>query len=140
MQSSSDRNDHGEIGTLGRVKVKEEVVGVLKIGIAAGPGIVVDATEAGQKQKGSAVIGGRVVYFFPSFFGVKRHSCEPLRYALAQIFLKESLSLDSIRIAAQDQRPIAEKRQNEVGDTIVVGEKVPFGVAGFGKIDFVQVA
>src|SRR5712692_9307705 len=140
MQSSGNRDDHGEIGALGRVKVEEEVVGMLKIGIAAGPGIVVDATEAGQKQKGSAVIGGCVVNFFSSFFGIKRHGCEPLRYAFAQIFLKESLSLDSVRIAAQDQGSIAEKWQNEVRDTIVVCEHVPFGVAAFGQIDFVQVS
>src|SRR6266487_1227945 len=140
MQSSGNRDDHGEIRAFGRVEVEEKVVGMLKIGIAAGPGIVVDAAEAGQEQKGSAVIGSRVVNFFSPFFGIKRHGCEPLRYAFAQIFLKESLSLDSVRIAAQDQGSIAEKRQNEVGDTIVVGEKVPFGVAGFGKIDLVQIA
>src|SRR5712691_7890082 len=118
MQSSGNRDDHGEIGALGRVEVEETVVGMLKIGIAAGPGIVVDATEAGQKQKGSAVIGGCVVNFFSSFFGIKRHGCEPLRYAFAQIFLKESLYFDSDRIAAQEKRPIAEKRKNEEGDKI----------------------
>src|SRR5260370_39503025 len=140
MQSSGNRDDHGEIGALGRVKVEEEVVGMLKIGIAAGPGIVVDATEAGQKQKGSAVIGGCVVNFFSSFFGIKRHGCEPLRYAFAQIFLKESLCLDSVRIAAQDQGSIADKRQNEVRATIVGGGEVPLGVAGFGRVDVLQVA
>src|SRR5882762_5700477 len=117
MQSSSDRDDYGEIGALGRVEVEEEVVRMLKIGIAAGPRIVVDATEAGQKQKGSAVAGGRVVYFFSAFFGIEGDGFKPVRYAFAQIFLKESLALDSVRIAAQNQGPIAEKGQDEVCHT-----------------------
>src|SRR5258708_37608078 len=105
MQSSGNRDDHGEIGALGRVKVEEEVVGMLKIGIAAGPGIVVDATEAGQKQKGSAVAGGRVMYFFSAVFGIEGGGFKPLRYAFAQIFLKESPALDSSRLSAQDSGP-----------------------------------
>src|SRR5260370_37563326 len=107
MESAGNRDDHRELRAFGRVEVEEKVVGMLKIGIAAGPGIVVDATEAGQKQKGSAVIGGCVVNFFPSFFGIERHGLKPLWYAFAQIFLKESLSLDYVRIAAQDQGSIA---------------------------------
>ncbi len=50
MKSLSDSHGHGEIGALGRVEVEEEVVGMLKIGMAAGPRIMVDATEGRQKQ------------------------------------------------------------------------------------------
>src|ERR1700674_2064170 len=140
MQSSSDRDDYGEIGALGRIEVEKDIVRMLKIGIAAGPRVVVDAAEGGQKQKGSAVVGCRVVYFFSAFFGIEGHGCEPLRYPLAQGLLKESLALDSVWIAAQNQRPIAEKGQDEVGHAVVVSEEIPFRVAGLGKIHCVKVA
>ena len=140
MKGSSDRDRHGEIGAFGRIKVEEEVVGMLKIGKATGPRVVVDAAKAGQKEKGSAIVGGRVVNFFSALFGIEGHGCEPFRDALAQVFLKESLALDSVRIAPQNQRPIAEKGQNEVGHAVVVGQQIPFRVARLGKVDFIQIA
>src|SRR6266850_961689 len=140
MERSSDCDYNGEIGALGRIEVEEEIVRMLKIGKAAGPRIVVDATEAGQKQQGSAILGGRVVNFFSALFGIEGHGCEPFRDALAQVFLKKSLALDSVRIAPQNQRPIAEKRQDEVGHAVVVGQQIPFRVARLRKVDFVQIA
>src|SRR5437879_9135776 len=103
MERSGDCDHNGKIGALGRIEVEEEVVRMLKIGNATGPRIVVDATEPGQKQQGSAIVGGRVVNFFSALFGIERHGCEPFRDALAQVFLKESLALDSVRIAPQNQ-------------------------------------
>src|SRR6266550_2115899 len=115
MENSGDRDYNGEIGALRRIEIEEEIVRMLKIGIAAGPRVVVDATEAGQKQQGGPIVGGRVVYFFSAFFGIDEHGCKPLWYPLAQVLLKESLALDSVWAAAQNQRPIAEKRQDELG-------------------------
>src|SRR5713226_1757587 len=100
MQSSSDGDNHGKISPVGRVEVEEKVVGMIEIGVAAGPGVVVDAAEAGQEQKRGAIVGGRVVYFFSALFGIEGYGCEPFRDALAQIFLKKGLSLDPVRIAA----------------------------------------
>src|SRR2546429_4326115 len=122
MESSSDRDYDGEIRALGRIEVEEEVVRMLQIGKATGPGIVVDATEAGQKQQGSAIVGGRVVNFFSTLFGIEGHGCEPFRDPLAQVFLKERLALDSVRIATQNQSPVAEKGQDKIGHAVVVGQ------------------
>src|SRR5207302_8152791 len=122
MKRSSDRDYDGESGALGRIEVEEEVVRMLKIGKATGPGIVVEATEAGQKEKGRAIVGGRIVYFFSALFGIEGHGCEPFRDALAQVFLKEGLALYAVRIAAQDEGPIAKKGQDEVGHAVVVGQ------------------
>src|SRR6266568_610178 len=120
MKSFSDSHGHGEISALGRIEV--------------------DATEGRQKQQGSTVIGGCIVNLFPSLFGIQGHSRKPLRQAFAEVFLKESLSLDAIRIAAQDQGPVPQKRQDEVGHAVVVGEQISFRVAGLWEIDFVKVA
>src|SRR5258708_6074711 len=73
-------------------------------------------------------------------FGIHRNRLEPVRHSLAQIFLKKSLALDSIRIASQNQSPIAQKRQNEVSRAVVISQQVSLGVAGFGEIHFVQIA
>ena len=73
-------------------------------------------------------------------FGVYGNRLEPIRQTLAHVFLKKSLALDSVRIAAQHQCPFAEKGQDEIGHAVVVGQEFPFGVAGLWKINFVQIA
>ena len=70
---------------------------------AAGPRIVVDAAESGQKQKRGAIVRRRVVNLFAALLGFDRHSFKPFRHAFAQIFLKKRLSLDTVGIAAQNQ-------------------------------------
>src|SRR5947208_6422446 len=56
---------------------------------AAGPRIVVDAAESGQKQKRGAIVRRRVVNLFAALLGFDRHSFKPFRHAFAQIFLKK---------------------------------------------------
>src|SRR6267378_733224 len=113
---------------------------MVRIGMAVGPRVVVDAAKAGPAQQGSTVVGRRVLNYLTTVFGIHRNRFEPVGHALAQVFLKESLAFDSVRIAAQNQSPVAEKGQNELTYTVVVSQEIPFGVAGLGKIDFVQVA
>src|SRR5580692_4726964 len=134
-----DRNHNGKFRAIRWIQIKEEIVGVFEIGRARGPGIVIDATEAGQKEKGSAVVGSGIMDFLPFALGIHGDGFKPFRQAFAYVFLKESLAFDSVGIAAQNQRAVAEKRKDEVGDLVVVGQKVAFRVAGFWKIDFVQV-
>ena len=50
------------------------------------------------------------------------------------------MALDAIGIAAQHQRAIPQKREDVVRDAVVVGEQVSLRVAGFGKINLVEVA
>src|SRR5258705_5260561 len=50
IKSSSDRDGNGEIGALGRIKIEKEIIGMVEIGVAAGPGIVVDANQAGVEE------------------------------------------------------------------------------------------
>src|SRR5207245_6856950 len=100
---------------------------------------VVHSTEAGEEEEVSVIVSCGVVDFCAQSFRIDRNCFEPLRNTLAQIFLKEGLALDSVGIAAKDQRSIAEKRQNGLGHSIVIGEKISFRVSGLGKIDFVQV-
>src|SRR6267378_1400906 len=140
MKRSSDSHDNGEFRAVRGIQVEEEVVRMVKVRIAVGPRVVIDAAEAGQEQQGGAVVGRRVVNYLTTMFGIHRNRFEPVGHALAQIFLKESLAFDSVRIAAQDQGPVAEKGQNELTYTVVVSQEIPLGVAGLGKIDFVQVA
>src|SRR5216684_3372764 len=115
MQRSGNGDDHGEIRALGRIEVEEEVIWMIEISNAVGPWIVIDAAEAGQKEKGSAVVGGSVADGLPFSFRINLHGCEPLRHAFPQIFLKESLALDSVRVTPQHQSSIAQKGQDEVG-------------------------
>src|SRR5260370_24159848 len=129
MKRFGDSDDDGEFRAIGRVEVEEEVIGMIEIGEVVGPRVVVDAAEAGQKEKGSAVVGGSIVNWFPFFFGIDRHGCEPLRHAFSQIFLKKSLALDSVGITTQDQSPVAQKRQNEVSPPVVIGQKISFHAA-----------
>src|SRR5437879_9824664 len=140
MENSSDRDYNGEIGALRRIEVEEEIVRMLKIGIAAGPRVVVDATEAGQKQQGGPIVGGGVVYFFSAFFGIEGHGCKPFWYPLAQVLLKESMALDSVWVGARNHRPSVENRHDDVGHAVVVGQEISFRVAGRGKIEFGKVA
>jgi len=61
MKRSSDGDDDGKFRAIRWIQIEEEVVRMLKVVEAIGPRIVVDATEAGQKQQGSAVAGGGIV-------------------------------------------------------------------------------
>src|SRR5260370_42032827 len=96
MQRPCNRDCNREFRALGRIEVEEKIVRMVQIFIAAGPRIVIDAAEAGQKQKRSAVISGGVVNLLPAFFGIDGHSLEPVRQAFTPVFLEESLPLDSV--------------------------------------------
>src|SRR5713101_3794076 len=109
MKCSSDSHDNREFRAVRGIQIEEEVVGVVKVGIAVGPRIVIDAAEAGQEQQGSAVVGRRVVNYLTTMFGIHGNRFEPVWHALAQVFLKESLGFDSVRIAPQNQSPVAQK-------------------------------
>src|SRR5260221_1400368 len=126
LKRLSDGHDQGNLRAIGRVKVEEEVIGVIEICNAVGPRVVVDATKPGQKEKGSAVIGRRVVNHLTAMFGIQRNRLEPIRYSLAQVFLKKSLALYSVGIASQNQSPVAQKRQDEIRHAVVVGQEIPF--------------
>src|SRR5436853_6449061 len=104
MENSSDRDYNGEIGALRRIEVEEEIDRMLKIGIAAGPRVVVDATEAGQKQQGGPIVGGGVVYFFSALFGIEGPRSKPFWYPLAQVRFRQSLAPDSVSVAAKHHR------------------------------------
>src|SRR5260370_14518932 len=133
MKCSSDGHNHREFRTIRGIQIKKEIVGMIEIVITIGTRIVINAAEAGQKEKGSAVVGGSVVNWFTFFFRINRHGGEPLRQTFAHVLLKKSLALDSVRIAAQDQSPIAQKGQDEIRHAIVVGEQISFRYARLGK-------
>src|SRR5580692_3613925 len=137
MQCSSDGDNDRELRPIRWIQIEEEIVRMLKVGKAIGPRIMVDATKASQKEKRSAIGGGRVMNYLTAMLGIHRNRLEPLRQTFAHVLLKKSLSPDSVGVTSQNQSPIAEKRQDEVGHAVVVSEHVPLGVAGFGKIDFV---
>src|SRR5260370_8686798 len=107
MKRFGDSDDDGEFRAIGRVEVEEEVIGMIEIGNAVGPRVVIDATEAGQKEKGSAVVGGSIVNWFPFFFGIDPHGWVPLGHAFSQVFLKKSLAVHSLWIPPPPQRPVA---------------------------------
>ena len=113
---------------------------MIEIVITIGPWVVVDAAQARQEKQGSAVIGRRELNDFTAMFGIYWNRLEPIRQAFAHVLLKKSLSLDSVGVASQNQSPVAEKRQDEIRRAVVVGQQIPFGIAGLRKIHFVQVA
>src|SRR5260370_41414760 len=113
---------------------------MIEIVITIGPRVVVDATQACQEKQGSTVVGRRVLNDLTAMFGTHRNGLEPLRQTFAQVLLKKSLALDSVGITSQDQGAIVKERQDEVGHAVVVGQQIPFGVAGLWEINFVQVA
>ena len=82
---------------------------------------MVNAAEAGEKQERSEIARGGVVNFLAAFFGIDGNGFEPIGETFAQVFLKESLALDSVGVAAQHQRAIFEEGRNVVGDGVVVG-------------------
>src|SRR5215472_8028422 len=46
MERSRNRNNHGEIRSIGRVQIEEKIVRMLEVIEPAGPRIVVDAAES----------------------------------------------------------------------------------------------
>ena len=87
---------------------------------AARPGIVVDAAEASEIEQRRKIIGDYVLDVFALSFQRYRKRFNPLGHALRHIFLEKGLTLDSVRITAQDQGPILQKRKEIVRDVIVV--------------------
>src|SRR5260370_35781330 len=100
---------------------------MIEIVITIGRRIVIDAAEAGQKEEGSAVVGGRILDCFAFFFRINRHGCEPLRDAFTQILLIESLALDSVWIAPQHKSSIEKNGQNVVGVAVAIVKMIPLG-------------
>src|SRR5579863_2196401 len=101
---------------------------------------MIDAAQSGEIKQRGQVVSDYVLDIFP--FPFRRDACrfDPLRQALRHVFLKKRLPLDSVRIAAQNQRTVLEKRQQIIRDPIVVGHQIAFGVAGFGKEDLVEMS
>ena len=122
MESASDGHYNRKFRAVRGIQIEEEVVRMVKIGIAVGPGIVVDATEAGQKEKGGAIVRRGVVNLHAAMLGVHGNRLKPLRQTFPHVFLKKSLSLDSVRVAAQNQSPVAQKGQDEISHAVVVGQ------------------
>src|SRR5260370_24038360 len=119
MKRSRDGDDDRKFRAIRGIQIEEEVVRMVKVVEAIGPRIVIDATQACQEKQGSAVVGCRVLNHLTTMFGIQRNRLEPVRQSLAQIFLKKSLALDSVGVAAQNQSPVAQKGQNEVSHAVV---------------------
>ena len=141
VEGLGDSDDDGEIGAIGGVEVEEEVVGMIDVGDAAAPGIVVDAAEAGEIEESGAIIGEGVVNFFAAMLGIDGNGVKPVGEAVdvTEIFLEEGLTFDAVRITAENQRAVFEERKNVVGEAVVVGEEVALGIAGLGEIDLVEI-
>src|SRR6476661_5368458 len=100
MERTSNRNRHGKICAFGRIEVEEKIIGMFDVIEAVGPGIVVDATQAGQEKQGGAVVGSGVLNFLAAPFGIDPNGLEPIRDAFMHVFLKKSLAFNSVRVAA----------------------------------------
>jgi len=51
MEGFGDGDDNGEFCVVGGIEIEEEIVGMINVGEAAAPGIVVDAAEAGEIEQ-----------------------------------------------------------------------------------------
>src|SRR4030095_17131972 len=113
---------------------------MIEVRVPAVPVIVIDAAETCEEQQGSPIVRSGVLNFLPFPFGFNRIGFEPFRKTFVQVFLKEGLALDAVRIAAQDQRPFSQKGQDAGCGTVVVSEESAIRRARFWKINFVEVA
>src|SRR5258707_8663029 len=95
---------------------------MIEVIVPAGPWIVIDASEAGEVEQGSAVLGGRIKKLLAAAFRIDRNGLEPFRQSqpFAHILLKKCLAGDAVGIAAQNQRPAPQKWQDQGRDAIVV--------------------
>src|SRR5262249_51380089 len=64
---------------------------------------------------------------------------EPFRKAFAHVLLEEGLALDAVWVTSENERAALEEGKDVVGDLVVVGEQVSFGVAGFREVDLVEI-
>jgi len=78
VESFSDLDDDGEVRAVGGVEVEKEIVGMIDVAVAAAPGIVVDAAEAGEVEKRGAIIGDGVMDYFTAMFRVDGNGSEPV--------------------------------------------------------------
>ena len=141
VEGFRDGDNDGEVGAVGRVEVEEEIVGMIDVGVATAPGIVVDAAEASEIEERGTIVGDGVMDDFAAMFGIYGNSLKPVGEAMnfAEIFLEESQALDAVGITAEDERAIFEERKDVIGHAVVVGEKISLGAGGFGEIDFVEI-
>ncbi len=61
VEGASDGQDTRKFGAIGGIEIEEEIVGMLLIVAAAGPGIVVDAAQAREVEKRGEVVGDDVL-------------------------------------------------------------------------------
>ena len=140
VEGASDRQDARKIGAVGGIEVEEKIVGMLLIVAAAGPGIVVDAAQAGEVEKRGEVVGDDVLDVLAFTFRRDGHGFNPFGNALGHILLEKSLAFDAVGITAQHQGAIFEEREKIIGDTVVVGDQIALGVAGLRKKYFVEMS
>ncbi len=116
-----------EAGPLGRVEVEHHPVGPLGAVGARCPGVHVDAAHVHHPEEGELVVDEGVVDDpLLALTGRRRERCrlDPVRDVGRRLLLEEALALPAVRVALHRERPLAQVRDENLGDVAVVGEEL----------------
>src|ERR1700680_4064010 len=111
---------------------------MVEVVAAAGPGIVVNATEVGQVEQHGEIVGEKIVHESLLPLGMNGDGFHPLGGGGARLLLKKRLAMNAIGIAPEDHGAVLQEREKVGGQPKIVGKKIALGVAVLGEIDLVQ--
>src|SRR5579862_1626066 len=90
---------------------------------AAGPRIVIDASEIRQVEQICTIIRQKVRHFAATFLGIDLDRANPIRRGRGFI-LKEKLLVNSVRVSLKDQWPVLQKWQDVRRHTQVMQQNI----------------
>src|SRR6185437_5417313 len=119
------RLHNGREGSAGRgIEIEKSIIGMVRIVVAAGPRIVVYASEVGEIEKRRQIVCENVVNRLAAIFGLDGSRLDPLGRLRRCILLKKSASLNAVRIAAKHHGAIFEQGKQDGRDAIIVREEL----------------
>ncbi len=93
------------------IEIDEREVGIFERANAAHPGILIDAGQIRQIQQRGAVVANDVVNLVLIVFGKDRLQPHPLGNFVLGVLLEEEVVVDSVGIAFQRERAVAQMRE-----------------------------
>ena len=77
VECASNRQDMRKFGAVGGIEIEKKIVRMLLVVATAGPGIVVDAAEAGEIEERGEIVGDDILDVLAFTFGWDRHGFDP---------------------------------------------------------------
>ena len=123
----------------GRIEIHDQVVGILKVLAAAGPGIHVDAAQVGEVKQSAFVVANDVVDIAVAAFGIDFQGIHEIGGVFRRIFMIKAGFVDAIGKAVEALGAVLKMGQDVFGHAIVILNDLAFGDAFVGEVDFVGV-